>query len=99
MVWDVENGAGCERYVIHPSKSHTLKYQSSKKGNPELSIVLNGSRADITNRAVHLGILSDTSNRVDTEGKISMGRRHTHFWGWWLETDRELTYLVNLCYS
>ena len=26
MLWDAENGAGRERYCIHPAKSHTLLY-------------------------------------------------------------------------
>ena len=40
-----------------------------------MSIFLNGSGVDITARAVHLGILRDTTNKVDIAGKISMGSK------------------------
>ena len=30
MVWDVEANAGRERFFVHPSKSHTLKYSSNR---------------------------------------------------------------------
>ena len=77
MVWEAENGAGRKRYVIHPLKSHTLIYQSSKNDTAELSIFLNGSGVDITDRAVHLGTMRDTSNRVDSGGKIPLERKTT----------------------
>ena len=67
MVWDAVNGATIEIYVIHPSKSRTLNYQSSRnKGTPELSIFLNGSRVGITNRH---GCSSEDSERYQHGGQ------------------------------
>ena len=75
MVWDAENGAGRERYCIHPAKSHTLLYKPGRKDDSELNIFLNGERVDITDQAVHLGIQRNTSGKPDIDGKITLGRK------------------------
>ena len=68
MVWDDEMEQE-GRYMLFTPQKVTHLYIIQKKGTPELSIFFNRSGVDITDRAVYLGILSDTSNRVDTEGK------------------------------
>ena len=75
MLWDVENNANCDRYCIHPAKSHILRYCCGRKKKPDLDIFLSGDRVDITDSAVHLGIVRNTSSKVDIEGKITLGRK------------------------
>ena len=75
MLWDVENNANCDRYYIHPMKSHILRYCCGRKKKPDFDIFLSGDRVDITDSAVHLGIVRNTSRKVDIEGKITLGRK------------------------
>ena len=104
MVWDAENGAGRERYCIHPTKSHTLLYKPGRRDDSELNIFLNGERVDITDQAVHLGIQRNTSGRADIEGKTTLGRKHSLLlngcgfpWGLWFEGSPEWSCLVHVC--
>ena len=40
MVWDVEDNAGRERFIVNPSKSHALKYLSNKRKENDEDIFL-----------------------------------------------------------
>ena len=75
MVWDVENSSDRERYCIHPAKSHLLWYSPHKKNDTDFDIFLSDDKVDITDTAVHLGILRNTAGTVDIEGKIALGRK------------------------
>lgn len=75
MVWDTENSAGRERYCIHPTKSHLLCYYHGRKSDSESEILLNGTCVDITDSAVHLGVVRSISEKADIDGKLSLGRR------------------------
>ena len=75
MVWDVEDSSNRERYCVHPAKSHILWYKFGKKDNSDLDVFLGDTRVDVSASATHLGINRSTSQSVDIEGKISLGRK------------------------
>ena len=75
MVWDADNSAGRKRYCIHPTKSHILWYYRCKKKDTELDIFMSGEKVDITDSTVRLGIVTNKSEAVDIEGKITLGRK------------------------
>ena len=75
MVWDVEDSSNRERYCVHPAKSHILWYKFGKKDNSDLDVFLGDARVDVSASATHLGINRSTSQSVDIEGKISLGRK------------------------
>ena len=78
MVWDADNNARRERYCIHPTKSHTLRFASrAKKRETEPDIFMAGKRVDTPYTTVHLGIVRNTNGRADihVDGKISLGRK------------------------
>ena len=49
--------------------------QVRKKDNSDLNVFLGDTRVDVSASATHLGINRSTSQSVDTEGKISLGRK------------------------
>ena len=60
LVWDVENSASCDRFYIHPTKSHILWHTYHKKKDLNLDTFLAGDKVDVTDTAVHLGIVRNT---------------------------------------
>ena len=46
MVWQVEKSASCDRFCIHPNKSHVLWYTCRKKKDHNLDIFLAGDKVD-----------------------------------------------------
>ena len=76
MVWDADNNARQERYCIHPTKSHTLRFTSrAKKRETEPDIFMAGECVDTPDTTVHLGIFRNTNRRADIDGTISLGRK------------------------
>ena len=81
--------------------------QVRKKDNSDLDVFLGDTRVDVSASATHLGINRSTSQAVDIEGKISLGRKtayslmgagfHGIPWGEWVKSCTEWTCLVNLC--
>ena len=104
MVWDVEDSSNRERYCVHPAKSHILWYKFGKKDNSDLDVFLGDARVDVSASATHLGINRSTSQSVDIEGKISLGRKTAYslmgagfHGGSGLKAVRNGHVLVNLC--
>ena len=48
---------------------------SEKKDNSDFDVFLGDTRVDVSASATHLGINRSTSQSVDIEGKISLGRK------------------------
>ena len=71
VVWDAENGAGRERYCIHPAKSHTLLYKPGRKDDSELNV----DRVDIKHQAAHLLGFKKICQANEVDGKITLGRK------------------------
>ena len=73
MVWDADNNAKQERYCIHPTKSHILRFTSrAKKRETEPDIFMAGERVDTPDTT---RIVRNTNGRADIDGKISLGRK------------------------
>ena len=76
MVSDADNNGRRERYCIHPTKSHILRFASrAKKRKTEPDIFMAGECVDTPDTTVHLGIVRNTNGRADIDGKISLGRK------------------------
>ena len=76
MVCDADNNARRERYCIHPTKSHTLRFNPrTKKRETEPDIFMAGEHVDTPETTVHLVIVRNTNGRADIDGKITLGRK------------------------
>ena len=75
MIWDAEHNAWLERYSIHPAKSHTLCYGPSYKKDRNTELYMARGKISTYSSTVHLGVVRDTSCKVDIDGKVNLGRR------------------------
>ena len=75
MVWDVEDNAGRERFIVNPSKSHALKYLSNKKKENDEDIFMYNKTIKDSKIATHLGIVRNVNGKPDIEQKINLGRK------------------------
>ena len=76
MDLDADNNARQERYFLHPTKSHTLRFASrAKKRETEPDISMAGERVDTPDTTVHMGMVRNTNRRADIDGKIYLGRK------------------------
>ena len=75
MVWDVEDNAGRERFIVNPSKSHALKYLSNKRKENDEDIFMYNKKIKDSKSATHLGIVRNVNGKPDIEQKINLGRK------------------------
>ena len=75
MVWDVEDNAGRERFIVNPSKSHALKYLSNKRKETDEDTFMYNKKNKDKRSATHLGIVWNVNRKPDIEEKINLGRR------------------------
>ena len=75
MVWDVEDNAGRERFIVNPSKSHALKYLSNKRKENNEDIFMYNKKIKDSKSATHLGIVRNVNGKPDIEQKINLGRK------------------------
>ena len=75
MVWDVEDNAGRERFIVNPSKSHALKYLSNKRKENDKDIFMYNKKIKDSKSATHLGIVRNVNGKPDIEQKINLGRK------------------------
>ena len=103
MVWGVEDNAGRERFIVNPSKSHTLKYLSNKRKENDEDIFMYNKKIKDSKSAMHLGIVQNVNGKPDIEEKINLGKRSlfpyggSFPWGRWGQTISERVYMVNFC--
>ena len=75
MVWDVEDNAGRERFIVNLSKSHALKYLSNKRKENDEDIFMYNKKIKDSKSATHLGIVRNVNGKPDIEQKINLGRK------------------------
>ena len=61
MVWDVEDNAGRERFIVNPSKSHALKYLSNKRNDED--IFMYNKKINDSKSSTHLGIVRNVNGK------------------------------------
>ena len=67
MVWNVEENAGRERFIVNPSKSHALKYLSNKRKENDEDIFMYNKKIKDSKSDMHLGIVRNVSGKTDIE--------------------------------
>ena len=75
MVWDVEDNAGRERFIVIPSKSHALKYLSNKRKENDEDIFVYNKKIKDSKSATHLGLVRNVNGKPDIKEKINLGRK------------------------
>ena len=75
VVWDVEDNAGRERFIVNPPKSHALKYLSSKRKENDEDIFMYNKKIKDSKSATHLGIVRNVNRKTDIEEKINLSRK------------------------
>ena len=75
IVWDVEDNAGRERFIVNPSKSHALKYLSNKRKENDEDIFMYNKKIKDSKSAMHLGKVRNVKGKPDIEEKIDLGRK------------------------
>ena len=77
MVWDVENNAGEERYLVNLTKSHTLRHPSNTRKDCPTDIYMYSEKSKKKKKksATHLGIVRNVNGKPDIDEKISLGRK------------------------
>ena len=104
MVWDMEENAGRERFIVNPSKSHALKYLSNKRKENDENIFVYNKKIKDSKSAMHLGIVWNVNGKPDIEQKINLGRKTAYslmgagfHGGWGAQTISKRVYMVNFC--
>ena len=75
-IWDMEDNTNRERYCVNPVKSSTLFYLfGHTPENVNTDICIAGDKISNDSNTTHLGIYRDTSDKLNIEEKISIGRK------------------------
>ena len=104
MVWDVEGNAGRERFIVNPSKSHTLKYPANRNKECAGEIYIYNDRIEDSRKATHLVIVRNVNGKPGIDEKKfrqenSIFPHDAAFHGGGVESIAKWVYLVYLCSS
>ena len=67
--------AGRNRYGIHPTRSYVLTYSNGHQGMQKATYTMGEDQVQQSNQTKHLGIFREASQKINTEKKVSLGRR------------------------